>query len=146
MNIEEAVRLALANTWAMYFKAHSFHWNVRGPLFSQFHTFFGEIYDDAHDAVDVLAERLRTLGVLAPVSLDEIVRGSSISFTGSPSAPEMIVQLIEANDAVIESLKAANTAAVDAGNDGLANTLQGRLDIHQKWGWMLSAYIEGGAE
>lgn len=142
MNLIEAVRLALAETWAMYFKAHSFHWNVRGPLFSQFHGFFGDIYEDLHDAVDTLAERIRTLDAIAPQSLNEIVSGSKIVFTTAGPAAEMIRQLMNDNQVVIAALSDANTAAIAAGKDGLANTLQGRLDVHEKWAWQLKAHLE----
>lgn len=145
MNLLEALRVALAETWAFYFKAHSFHWNVRGPLFKQFHDLFGDLYDDLHDAVDDLAERIRTLNALAPQSLEEIVSASRIAFTPAPGAPEMVMQLLEANQIVIGALAAANTAARDAGNDGLCNLLEGRLDAHEKWAWMLRATISDDA-
>lgn len=145
MNLTEAVRLALAETWAMYFKAHSFHWNVRGPLFSQFHAFFGELYEDLHDAVDTLAERIRTLDAIAPQSLDEIVSGSTIAFTTAGPAAGMVLQLTQDNEKVLAALSAANEAAIAAGNDGLANTLQGRLDVHDKWAWQLKAHLDEAA-
>ncbi|WP_316184710.1 DNA starvation/stationary phase protection protein [Bradyrhizobium sp. SZCCHNRI1003] len=142
MDLVAAVRLALAETWVFYFKAHSFHWNVRGPLFRQFHQLFGDLYEDLHGAVDTLAERLRALDALAPASLDEIATGSAIAFTPPPAAADMVAQLLAANDVVITALDDANQAAIAGGNDGLANLLQERLDMHAKWGWMLRATLD----
>lgn len=135
------LRGALSETWAFYFKAHSFHWNVRGPLFRQFHEFFGDLYEDAHGAVDGLAERIRTLGQLAPASLDEIIADATIRFTDAPGAAGMLQQLVDGNQAVINALNAANESALAAGEDGLSNYLQDRLDAHKKWAWMLKTTI-----
>lgn len=137
------LRVALSETWAFYFKAHSFHWNVRGPLFRQFHELFGDIYEDAHGAVDGLAERIRTLGRFAPASLDEIASLATIPFTNVPSTAEMLTQLISANDDVIGALRNVNDAISVAGssNVGLSNYVQERLDIHAKWEWQLLATV-----
>lgn len=145
MDLVAPLRLALADTFALYFMAHSFHWNVRGPLFQQLHDLFGAFYEDVHGAVDDLAERIRTLDALAPGSLQEIAAGSSIAFGPVPSAMEMVMQLVAANEAVIAALTSANDAAVTAGNDGLANFLQERLDAHAKWGWKLKATLADDA-
>lgn len=142
----ERLRVALSETWAFYFKAHSFHWNVRGPLFAEYHALFGRIYEDAFAAVDDLAEQVRVLDAFAPSSLDDIASRSTIRFSGIPSNANMIVQLVEANAAVMVALKDANDAAVAVGNDGLANLLQGRLTMHGKWSWMLKASIAEDAD
>ena len=142
MNQVEALRLALAETWAFYFKAHSFHWNVRGPLFFQLHEAFGDIYEDAHGAVDGLAEQLRALDQMAPASLEEIVKGSKIKFGIVPSCLSMVKELGEANKAVVAALRIANATAMAAKNDGLANYLQGRIDQHNKWAWQIKATAE----
>lgn len=141
MNQVEALRLALAETWAFYFKAHSFHWNVRGPLFFQLHEAFGDIYEDAHGAVDGLAEQLRALDQMAPASLDEIVKGSKIKFKKPGDCMAMVKDLSDANAAVTDALNRANAEALGASNDGLANYLQGRIDQHNKWGFMLNATL-----
>ena len=146
MDLNIAMKAALAETWAWYFKAHSFHWNVRGPLFSQLHEFFGDIYEDAHGAVDDLAEHIRALDEDAPHSLDEIVGPAKIKFEPADDAQQMISQLVADNQTVIEALTEAQTAAEDAGKKGLANFLQDRLDRHAKWGWMLLSSTRQGDE
>ncbi|WP_316234650.1 DNA starvation/stationary phase protection protein [Bradyrhizobium sp. SZCCHNR1020] len=141
MDLVASLRLALAESFAFYFKAHSFHWNVRGPLFQQFHDLFGGLYEDVHGAVDDLAERIRTLDALAPASLEEIMSGATILFSPVPPAMEMVMQLIAANDILIAAFTAANDVAIADGQDGIANFLQERLDVHAKWGWKLKATL-----
>lgn len=146
MDLGIAMKAALAETWAWYFKAHSFHWNVRGPLFSQLHEFFGDIYEDAHDAVDAIAEHIRALDEDAPHSLDEIVGPAKIKFEPAEDSQAMVGQLLADNQLVIDALTEAQTAAEDAGKKGLANFMQDRLDRHAKWGWMLTSSMKGKEE
>ena len=143
-DLPTTLRKALADTWAFYFQAHSFHWNVQGPLFPQLHVFFGDIYNDAFGAVDGLSERLRTLGEPSPTSLTEIDQAASINSRGIPDANGMIEGLAEDNELVVASLDAAQKAAEAADEDGLANYLQERLDRHAKWRWMLKVSAEDG--
>lgn len=142
MDLSASMKAALAETWVWGFKSHVFHWNVRGPMFSQYHEFFGDIYADADGAVDALAEQIRALDDLAPSSIDEITGPARIIFSHADDAEQMLEQLSSDNKTVIDALAAAQTAAEDAGKKGLANFLQDRLDKHAKWGWMLTAYTK----
>lgn len=55
----------LADSYTLYLKTHSFHWNVTGPSFQTLHTMFESQYTELSSAVDVIAERIRALGVYA---------------------------------------------------------------------------------
>ena len=59
----------LASTFALYLKAHYFHWNVEGPDFAQYHEFFGNFYESVYGNVDKIAEEIRALDAYAPGSL-----------------------------------------------------------------------------
>jgi starvation-inducible DNA-binding protein len=140
--LSNALRAALANTFAFYFKAHAFHWNVVGSEFPQLHAFFGAIYEDAHDAVDDLAERLRTIGEHAPFGVSEMLAQADIEDADGDvfsSSSMMVKQLQQDNEAVIASLNVACAFAMKAGKAGLCNFLQDRIDKHAKWGWQLAA-------
>lgn len=135
--LQAAMQIALANTFAMYFKAHSNHWNVEGTDFAQYHGFLGDLYDELFDAVDPIAEQIRALDAYAPVSLVDMMRYATVEEDNiKPASTQMIFSNLEsANTAVIESLnKAFNLAA---GNNGLQNFLADRLDKHAKHAWML---------
>ena len=62
-------KVAMANTFAMYFKAHSYHWNIEGRNFSEYHGFFGSMYEELHDAIDPMAEQIRAIDAYAPISI-----------------------------------------------------------------------------
>lgn len=138
--LHNALKIVLANTFTMYFKTHSYHWNVIGPNFPQYHEFFGDLYGELHGAVDPIAEHIRAVNSFAPASLDRIGELSEIAEVDTiPTSEKMFQNLIKDNDTVIASLKTAYNLADKAGELGLANYLQDRLDIHAKHSWMLKA-------
>ena len=136
----EAMKRALADSFAMYLKAHYYHWNVEGPDFAQFHGFFGDIYEEVYGSVDSTAEHIRALGAYSPGSLGRFSSLTSIEDEETvPAAVEMASRLGNDNQKVIASLKAAQTLADTVGEVGVSNYLQDRIDIHQKHAWMLRA-------
>ena len=62
----KAVTAVLADTYALYFKTHVYHWTVTGPRFHDLHALFELQYNELWAATDVIAERIRALGVVAP--------------------------------------------------------------------------------
>lgn len=139
--LHAALNIALANTYVMYFKAHSYHWNVEGMFFPQFHDFFGDIYGELYGAVDPFAEEIRAADGYAPISLAMLQRYSTVKEDDIQplNARTMILNLIDANNLVIESLNKAFTMAEQQNKQGLMDFLAARLDAHAKHGWMLKA-------
>lgn len=134
--LEEALKKALANSFAFYVKAHGFHWNVEGPHFSQYHQLFGTIYEEVWEAVDTFAEHIRTLDIYAPNSMTRFMQLSEIEEqTKIPRATIMVRELLHDNEVVIHSLREAFNQAKD--HKGLENFLAERLDAHEKHSWML---------
>lgn len=138
-----SLHIALANTFVMYFKAHSYHWNVRGMSFSEHHAFFSSLYEELFDAVDVAAEQIRALGSDAPINLQSLIDSSTIDEDDKrPSLEDMFENLQEANNKSIDSLNKLFELATEAKNQGLADFAASRLDVHAKHGWMLKAHLE----
>ena len=76
--VTDKAKEVLANTFTLYYKAHSYHWNVVGPDFYQLHDFFGHLYEELHGAIDNLAEHVRQLDVFAPGNLAELLEYSTL--------------------------------------------------------------------
>src|SRR3954462_14723589 len=68
----------LADTYTLYLTTHNFHWNVTGPMFNTLHLMFMGQYTELWNAVDPVAERIRSLGHPAPGSYAQFGRLSSI--------------------------------------------------------------------
>ena len=139
-------KMVLANTFTMYFKAHSYHWNIEGKNFGEMHEFFGDIYGELWAAVDTIAEELRALDEYAPVSLMELYNYKTLSEDSSKptNCQGMLITLGVNNEQVIESLNKLFAAATAANEQGLADFASGRIDIHKKHGWMIRSYLKGG--
>ena len=138
--LHNALKIVLADTFTMYLKTHSFHWNVIGPNFPQYHDFFGDLYGELHGAVDPIAEQIRAVNSFAPSSLDRIKELTRIEESDTiPTAERMFQILINDNNIILDALKQAYDLADKEGELGLANFLQDRMDIHKKHGWMLRA-------
>ena len=141
----KSMRVCLSNTFVLYFKAHAFHWNVEGIHFPTYHGFFGDFYADLYGAVDPTAEEIRALGVYAPTGLNELYKDATISdsvLTGN-DVPSMLQELIVGNNVILSNLLNAFTIATKANQQGLADFLAGRIDIHKKHKWMLESCAKG---
>jgi starvation-inducible DNA-binding protein len=138
--LHNALKIVLADTFTMYMKTHSFHWNVIGPNFSEYHEFFGNLYEELHGAADPIAEQIRAVNSFAPSSLSRIKELTRIKESDTiPTADRMFQLLINDNNIVLDALKNAYDLADKEGELGLANFLQDRMDVHKKHGWMLRA-------
>lgn len=132
----------LADTYTLYLKTHNFHWNVTGPMFNTLHLMFEEQYNELWLAVDLVAERIRTLGVVAPGTYREFAKLSSIpEADGVPAAEEMIRQLVEGHEAVVRTARAIFPDADAASDEPTADLLTQRLQTHEKTAWMLRSLL-----
>ena len=132
------LRTILGTNFALYFKAHSYHWNVEGPDFPEYHGFLGDFYDSVFDQTDDIAEHLRRLDTYAPVSLSRMMELSDIEEDVNIPAPiGMFSNLRRDNDRYIIHLRAGIAAADAAGEPAVSNFLQDILGKHQKHAWML---------
>ena len=144
MNLVDSLKITLANNFALYLKAHYYHWNVEGPDFAQYHSFFGDFYEEVYGAVDTIAEQIRALNAYAPGSFERYLELSQISGEDRIiPASEMLRELEVANQTMITSLTASYHLADAAGELGLANFLQDRLDQHKKHAWMIRSFLKG---
>src|SRR4026207_1459279 len=112
--VQELSKL-LADTYVLYLKTHSFHWNVEGPMFQTLHQMFMEQYTETWNAIDLIAERIRSLGEYAPGTYREYARLTRIKETeGVPRAEEMVRLLIDGQEAVVRTAREALAGAAEA--------------------------------
>jgi starvation-inducible DNA-binding protein len=141
--LQLSLQKTLADAFTMYFKAHTFHWNVEGPDFKQYHDLFGGIYEEVYGSIDLLAEHIRQIDAYTPTSLKQLSELTVVTEdeTVMP-ALQMIKSLMDANSMVLASLMLSYRDADNASELGLANFLQDRIAAHQKHAWMLKATLK----
>jgi starvation-inducible DNA-binding protein len=133
----------LADTYTLYLKTHYFHWNVTGPMFQTLHLMFETQYTELALAVDLIAERIRALGVVAPGSYTAYAKLSSIPETTEvPKATEMIKLLVEGQEAVCRTARSIFPIVQKASDEPTADLLTQRLQLHEKTAWMLRSLLD----
>jgi starvation-inducible DNA-binding protein len=143
--VADALSRFLADSYTLYLKTHNFHWNVTGPMFNTLHGMFMQQYTEQWTALDETAERIRALGFKAPGSYAQFVRLASIKEDESETMPEwrdMVAQLVLGNEAVCRTARKALKVADTAGDDPTVDLLTQRLQIHEKYAWMLRSLLE----
>ena len=137
-------RIVFANNFTLYFKSHSYHWNVESFYFPQFHDFFGNYYADVYGAVDTAAEFIRTFDTYAPISIAELNRYTTISedIVKPENVNAMLANLLSDNALMIQSLESAFEASQEANEQGYANFIADRLAAHKKHQWMLKSILK----
>ncbi|MCW5725045.1 MAG: DNA starvation/stationary phase protection protein [Maricaulaceae bacterium] len=138
-----AVTAVLADTYALYFKTHAYHWNVTGPRFHDLHLLFETQYNELWTATDVIAERIRALGVKAPGSYAEMDKHSTIKFDAAPDADAMVADLLAGHEQVVKTARKALELAGKHGDEATADLLAPRISAHEKTAWMLRATLGG---
>ena len=129
----------LGRTFGLYVQTHGYHWNVEGPEFRQLHGLFEEQYQDLWNALDPVAERIRSIGAYAPGSLAELTALAGEEPAPVHSAAEMVDALIAGHDALATDLREAITLAQEAGDEPSAGMLTDRLEWHEQQLWMMKA-------
>ena len=133
----------LADSYTLYLMTHNFHWNVTGPQFNSLHNMFMTQYTEQWTALDLIAERIRSLGFPAPGTYKEFVKLASIKeVEGVPKATEMIKHLVAAQEATARTARKLFPVVNEANDQPTADVLTQRIDIHEKTAWMLRSMLE----
>ena len=141
--IAEGLSALLADSYTLYMMTHNFHWNVTGPRFNDLHNMFMAQYTEQWNALDIIAERIRSLGHPAPGTYREFVKLASIKESeGVPKATEMIRNLVAAQEATARTARSLFPLVDKANDQPTMDLLTQRLEIHEKTAWMLRSLLE----
>jgi starvation-inducible DNA-binding protein len=141
--IADGLSRLLADTYTVYLKTHNFHWNVEGPMFQTLHILFMEQYTEAWNAIDLIAERIRSLGHYAPGTYKQYQKLASIKETeGIPKARKMMELLIEGQEAIVRTARSVLPIADKANDEPTLDLLTQRMQIHEKNAWILRSLLQ----
>lgn len=130
----------LADTYTLYLKTQGHHWNVTGPMFPGLHAMFEAQYIELRDAVDQIAERIRTLGHLAPAGFKAYGTLTSIDETdGALEALAMVRDLADGHETAARTARGVVAAAEKADDIATVDLATARVEVHEKTAWMLRA-------
>jgi starvation-inducible DNA-binding protein len=130
----------LADTYALYLKSQNYHWNVTGPMFRALHLMFEEHYIELRDAVDEIAERIRSLGHPAPASFGEFAARTGVpDGDAGADAMDMVRDLATGHETCARTARTVVERAETAGDVATADLATVRVETHEKTAWMLRA-------
>ena len=141
--ITDGLSHLLADSYVLYLMTHNFHWNVTGPMFRTLHLMFMEQYTEQWNALDQIAERIRSLGHPAPATYKAFVKLATIQeVDGVPKAVEMISLLVSAQEQTAKTARGLFALVEEANDQPTADLITQRLEVHEKTAWMLRSLLE----
>jgi starvation-inducible DNA-binding protein len=138
----------LADSYLLLVKTKKYHWDVVGPQFMTLHKLWQEHYEALTINVDVIAERVRTLGGYPVGTMEGFLKICSLKEHAGkvPTATGMVSQLLEDHEQIVRNLrKHIEQCSDEFKDDGTADFLTGLMKQHEQIAWMLRSFIEGEA-
>lgn len=142
--VVEALTVLLADEYLLYTKTLKYHWNVRGKHFGPLHELFSKQYEALQGFVDMVAERIRALGFMAPGTFKEFTQFATLHEQAdrNPKDLEMISDLLKDHEQIIRTMRSSIDLTSKLNDMGTNNFLQELLVKHEKMAWMLRAHLE----
>jgi starvation-inducible DNA-binding protein len=134
----------LADTTILYALYKKAHWNAAGPTFYQLHLLFDKHAGEQLELVDLLAERVQSLGGIALGDPRHAAELTSIDRPpdGAEDVPAMIHRLLDAHETVIDKVRRAIKKTEKSGdwgsNDLLMSDVLRRHELHV---WFVAEHI-----
>lgn len=121
----EQLNLMLADTSSLRDLYKKSHWQVAGPTFYQLHLLFDKHFGEQVELVDLLAERIQTLGGVSVAMAHDIAELTRLDRPprDREEVPVQISRLLEAHEWIITHARELAKKAQDLGDDGTNDLL-----------------------
>lgn len=150
LNIKVTERVAsklaafLSESYSLMLKYQNYHWNVVGPNFRTIHDQTEEHYRELFESIDVIAEKIRSLGFKAPGTFHLFDLLSEMDEpNGNYSSEEMIQDLILSNERLVILGRNMAEEFQELGEEPAADLMISRMSVHEKNAWLWRSLIEG---
>ncbi len=132
----------LANYHIHYQKLRGCHWNIRGPHFFTLHIKFEELYTNAQQTIDELAERILTLGKSPYSTFTDYIKISKIKEvdTIGMKDSDMVLAILDDFSSLIELEREIMSTTSEAGDDGTNDLINKFMQFKEKNTWMLRSF------
>ena len=141
--IAAELNILLSNFQVYYQNLRGIHWNIRGKRFFDLHVKFEELYNDAQLKIDMIAERVLTLGSTPLHTLEDYVANNRLAVGKNVSKDTEAVHLIMASIAdllKIERVVLDETAKIN--DEGTNSMMSDFIKEQEKTMWMMKAWSE----
>ncbi|MBS4191792.1 DNA starvation/stationary phase protection protein [Bacillus sp. FJAT-49705] len=138
----QVVNKQVANWTVLYVKLHNFHWYIKGRHFFTLHEKFEELYNEANQHIDELAERILALNGNPIATMKECLEKASINeASGNEKEEEMVKALCEDFERMTDELQEGIELAEEVNDEGTGDMLIAVKKSLKKHIWMLKAYL-----
>jgi len=132
----------LANFQIYYQNLRGIHWNIKGKRFFDLHVKFEELYTDANIKVDLIAERILTLGVTPLHTFDEYSKLARVPVGKNVSNDEKAVRLIvDSLSGLLQIERAILDKSGNANDEGTNSMMSDFISEQEKTVWMMKAWL-----
>ena len=138
------LNVILADSMILYALYKKHHWLVAGPTFYQLHLLFDKHAEEQTEIIDLLAERVQSLGGIAVGDPRHAAELTTIDRppNGAEDVPAMIHRLLDAHEAVIEKVRDAIDRTEKSGDWGSNDLLMGDvLRRNELQTWFVSSHV-----
>lgn len=139
MTVSEALKIILANSYAIYLKTKNFHWHVSGPYFRDYHLLLDEQAAEILAVTDAIAERARKTGNTTIRSIGDIARHQTIKDNDAEfvTPQDMLGELRTDNLHMVESFRRAKEVADNAKDNATSGLIDAWTDEAERRAWFL---------
>lgn len=132
----------LADYQVFYTNLRGFHWNVKGKNFFQLHARFEEMYNDASEKIDEIAERILMLDGVPTHNFSEYLTLAGVKETGIISDGDAgLMNVLETLSLLMASERTILSKASEAGDESTVAMMSDYLKEQEKLVWMLTSYF-----
>ncbi len=132
----------LANFQLYYQNLRGIHWNIKGRAFFDLHVKFEELYTDANLKVDLIAERILTLGVTPLHTFDDYIKAAKVPVGKNISKDEKAVELIvESLSELLKLERSILKTSAEANDEGTNAMMSDFITEQEKTVWMMKAWL-----
>lgn len=140
----ELLNQILSDTVIIYNMYKKHHWLMRGPTFYQLHLLLDKHADEQLALVDLVAERVQTLGGIAVSDPRHVAEITKIGRppNGAEEIPAMLSRLLEAHEIIIRSVREA-LDKTEENKDGGTNDIlmSGVLRTNELQVWFIAEHL-----
>jgi starvation-inducible DNA-binding protein len=140
----QILNVILADTMVLYAMYKKHHWNVGGPTFYQLHLLFDKHAAEQLEIVDLLAERVQSLGGISVGDPRHAAELTTIERppNGAEEVPALIDRLLDAHETVIEKVRAGIDATEKSRDWGTNDILMSDvLRRHELQVWFVAEHV-----
>lgn len=141
--LQDALNTLLANFQIYYQNLRGFHWNIKGKNFFELHLKFEELYNDSQEKIDLIAERILTLGYQPLHTFKDYSKRSSIKAAKNVTNDVKSMKSIQsALSTLLDIEREILQLAGDADDEGTNSMMSDFISEQEKTIWMVSSWLK----